>query len=262
MARKNKTWTPKQGKWKAEAMLSAQKAVSEGKIGVREAAKQYGVPKSTLSRRINKGIPSTLPATRPPVFSMDDENQLVRHIKDLESQGFGIGVQSVCKLAYEMAEHAGMKHRFNHDRKSAGYDWYQGFMRRHPDLSLRKPEGLSAARASMLNPTTITDHFNKLGEVMDHANLKSCPSQIYNLDETGLSLVHTPASIVAAKGKKTVQSRTSGERGENVTVLICANASGTVLPPIHYLQGSALKFRLDCKCTTRNPVWHEQVKLH
>ena len=99
-----------------------------------------------------------MPATRPPVFSMAEEDELVRHIKDLESQGFGIGLQAVCKLAYDMAEHAGVKHRFSHAKKSAGYDWYRGFMERHPNLSLRKPEGLSAARASMLNPTTTADH--------------------------------------------------------------------------------------------------------
>ena len=66
-----------------------------------------------------KGILSSLPATRPPVFSMADEDELVRRIKDLESQGFGIRVQAVCKLAYKMAEHAGIKHRFSHIRHSA-----------------------------------------------------------------------------------------------------------------------------------------------
>ena len=240
MPRKAKTWTPKQGKWMAEAMIEAYKAVTEGRLGVREAAKHYGVPKSTLSRRISKCVESPLPASRPPVFTMDEENQLVRHIKDLESQGFGIGVKAVCRLAFEMAEHAGKKHRFNHVNQSAGYDWYQGFMRRHPDLSLRKPEALSAARASMLNPTTISDHFQKLGDVLDKADLKSRPAQIYNLDETGLSLVHKPSSIVATKGKKTVQSRTSGERGENVTVLICANAQGSTLPPFIIFKGQRI----------------------
>ena len=56
---------------------------------------------------------------------MADEDELVCHIEDLESQGFGIRVQAVCKLAYEMAEHASIKHRFSHVRKSAGYDWTQ-----------------------------------------------------------------------------------------------------------------------------------------
>ena len=69
---------------------------------------------------------------------------------------------------------------------------YRRFMERHPDLSLRKPEGLiSAARASMLNPTTIAGHLKKLGNVMDLANLKSSPAQICNLVETGLLSAHS-----------------------------------------------------------------------
>ena len=96
MARKKKTWTPKQGRWPSDAMASAYTAVT-----LRETRHPRG-----------KGIPSSLPATRPPVFSISDEDELVRHIKDLEIQGFCTGVQAVCKLAYEMAEHAGMKHRF------------------------------------------------------------------------------------------------------------------------------------------------------
>ena len=96
----------KQGNWKSELMAASCKAVTEGTLGVREAATQYNIPKSTLSRRLKRGIPSTLPATRPPVFSIDDENQLVRHIKDIESQGFGIGVKAVCKLPVKHLENS------------------------------------------------------------------------------------------------------------------------------------------------------------
>ena len=35
----------------------------------------------------------------------------------------------------------------------------------------------------MLNLTTITDHSNKLDDVMDRAELKSSPAQIYNTRE-------------------------------------------------------------------------------
>lgn len=106
MARKKKTWTPKQGNWKSESMAAAYKAVTEGTLGVREAATQYNIPKSTLSWRLKRGIPSTLPTTRLPVFSIDDENQLVSHIKDIESQGFGIGLKAVYKLPVKHLENS------------------------------------------------------------------------------------------------------------------------------------------------------------
>ncbi|XP_022112053.1 jerky protein homolog-like isoform X2 [Acanthaster planci] len=240
MPRKKTSWTPTYGKWKTEAMERAMQAVKNEKLGLRQAAKQYGVPQATLCRRLRKGVSAVEPATRPPIFTAEDEQLLVQYVQEMEALGFGLSISAVRKLAYEMAEDAGINHRFNKEEKKAGYDWYQGFMRRHPELSLRKPEGLSAARAAMLNPKVIGDHFTKLGEVLDTTGLKSKPAQIYNLDETGLSLVHTPSKVISTKGKKTVQSRTSGDRGENVTVLVCANAQGTVLPPFIIFKGKRL----------------------
>ena len=59
----------------------------------------------------------------------------------------------------------------------AGYDWWQGFKDRHQCLSLGKPEGLSAARGTMLNPNVITEYFTKPGDLMDRLNIKSKPSR-------------------------------------------------------------------------------------
>ena len=69
----------KQGNWKSELMAASCKAVTEGTLGVREAATQYNIPKSTLSRRLKRGIPSTLPVTRPPVFSIWRESACTSH---------------------------------------------------------------------------------------------------------------------------------------------------------------------------------------
>ena len=92
----------------------------------------------------------------------------------------------------------------------------------------------------MLNPTVINNHFKNLGDLLESTGLGNKPAQIYNADETGFSLVHVPSKILAQKGKKTIQARTSGERGENVTVLICANANGRPLPPFVIFKGQRL----------------------
>ncbi len=153
-----------------------------------------------------------------------------------------------------MAEAEDVPLQFNREKKEDSYDWYQGFMNRNPELSLRKPEGLSAAQAAMLNPKIIPDHFDKLGSLRDKLDMKSKPGQIYNLDKTGLNPVDTTSKVVAAKGKKTktkkrtLQSRTSGDRGENVTVLVCANAQGTVLPPFIIFKGKQLNPSLTVNC--------------
>ncbi|CAG2211886.1 unnamed protein product [Mytilus edulis] len=177
------------------------------------------------------------PATKPTVLAIKDEEALVGHILRMEERGFGLTITDVRKLAYEIAVRSGRKHCFNNDKKSAGYDWWQGFRDRHPCLSVRIPEGLSAARSSMLNPNVISAYFQKLGSFMDKLNIKDKPQQIFNADETGVSTVHDPSKVVGKRGKKSVHSKTSGERGENVTALCCVNAEARVLPPMLIFKG-------------------------
>ena len=51
------------------------------------------------------------------------------------------------------------------------------------------------------------------------------------LDETGVSTVQKPRQVFAQAGTKQVGRITSGERGENVTMCACVNATGNALPP-------------------------------
>ena len=52
------------------------------------------------------------------------------------------------------------------------------------------------------------------------------------MDETGITNIHKPGKIIAAKGKQQVSKRTSGERGATVTVVCEMSASGTYVPPV------------------------------
>ena len=79
---------------------------------------------------------------------------------------------------------------------------------------------------------TITDLFGKLGAIYGRLNLISKPMQVYNCDETGVSVVHKPGKVVAELGRRNVYAITSGEKGKTHTVLSCASASGFVLPPM------------------------------
>ena len=120
-AKKKATWTTTYGKWKPEAMKLAVEAVKSNKLGLRQAAKQYIVPGGTLCIRQKKDVSAIAPATRPPTFSAEHERMLVQYLQEMESLGFGLGIKAVCKLAYEMAEEAGIPHRFNKEEK--GWPW-------------------------------------------------------------------------------------------------------------------------------------------
>ncbi|KAL7298957.1 hypothetical protein TKK_0008057 [Trichogramma kaykai] len=58
------------------------------------------------------------------------------------------------------------------------------------------------------------------------------PDRIYNVDETGISVVpKTSPKFLARTGKKQVGGLVACERGENVTAEICMSATGSYMPP-------------------------------
>ena len=59
------------------------------------------------------------------------------------------------------------------------------------------------------------------------------------MDEFGVPLHHKPPEVVAQKGTRNVHYRTSGNKSQ-ITVLLCANATGSVIPPMVILMVSAL----------------------
>lgn len=68
-----------------------------------------------------------------------------------------------------------------------GRNWFQRFMRDHPELTVRKSEQFFESRARAMNDTAVLDHwFNEvLRKTMDDSQLHDKPQNIYNVDETG-----------------------------------------------------------------------------
>lgn len=102
-------------------------------------------------------------------------------------------------------------------------------MKRNPTLNVRKARGTSNARASAMNKQEIKNYFHLLEQFLNDKNVMNIPSNIYNMDETGLQLNNKPDLVVAAKGSKNVQVRQCTEREETITVVAC-NAEGSFLP--------------------------------
>jgi len=52
------------------------------------------------------------------------------------------------------------------------------------------------------------------------------------MDESGITNVHTPAKVVASKGRRQISKVTSAEKGRTVTVVCCMSAGGSFIPPM------------------------------
>lgn len=61
------------------------------------------------------------------------------------------GPRGLRKAAFEYAERNKMKHPFNTVKKEAGKDWFYGFLKRNPEISIRVPEATSINRITAFN---------------------------------------------------------------------------------------------------------------
>lgn len=109
-----------------------------------------------------------------------------------------------------------------------GRVWMRGFMVRHPELSVRKPQAISIQKAIGFNADKVEQFYDLLEKtVFTKDDKRKNPAQnIYNIDETGLTVVQKTSRTLATKGKKYVGSLTSAEKGKTVTVICCASATG------------------------------------
>ena len=228
MPRKRERQTPK-GSWTLEDLRRATQLVNNG-ISLRKAAKQCGIPYQTFQKRLKKNkldIPAKL--GRNAVFTKEQEENLVAHLIKLSKMFYGLTGWQLRRLAFESAERLKINHPFNKETRLAGKDWMEGFLRRNGNLSFRKAEATSLNRIKGFNKDEVSIFFQNLQTVL--TKHKFDQNHVYNMDETGISVVHNPNKVIAQKGQKRVGAATSAERGKNITVICAMSASGNYIPP-------------------------------
>lgn len=155
MVRNYKRKTERQ-QWSEEAMKQAVQSVIDGSMGYKKASAKFNVPRTTLGRHVkNKRenpdyeIKKTM-GCYTCVFNEEQENKLVDYLTNMESQLFGLTVNELRQLAYQLAELNNLPHPFGDDGK-AGMDWVRGFLTRHPDIKLKRSEAMSEAKSIVFN---------------------------------------------------------------------------------------------------------------
>ena len=133
-------------------------------------------------------------------------------------------------LAYEYAIANGIRgFSAEEGKKCAGHYWLSGFMKRHIELSVKKAENLSVARAMAMNRPQVMAWFDKLHALLQKLGIKDMPSHLWNTDETGCQNIHKADQVVGVVGQPTYNI-TALEKGETSTALITINACGLTSP--------------------------------
>jgi len=79
----------------------------------------FGIPRTTLIRRLKSSKVATSLGRFSPVFTAELENELVMHIVEMQNRFYGLSVQDLRSIAYELAVRNGVKHPFLDQQKLA-----------------------------------------------------------------------------------------------------------------------------------------------
>ena len=131
--------------------------VLSGISSIRSAAKEYGFKKSTLAFYKSKHTLNSLMSAKSniptqhhgQIFSKKQEEELSEYLKSCCLLNHGLTAVETRKLAQAYAE----KNNVNTpvtwiSINKASADWLTGFLKRNTNLSIRKPEATSQARAA------------------------------------------------------------------------------------------------------------------
>ncbi|OQE11327.1 hypothetical protein PENFLA_c072G04132 [Penicillium flavigenum] len=213
-------------------ILLAIQAIQKKEISsIREVARRFNVPRSTLSTRLNGVQNRAISRANSQKLTDVEEDSLQKWILSMDSRGSAPRPSTVREMANLLLEKRGTTPVL-----SVGEKWVYNFVKRRPLLSSRFSKRYNYERAKCEDPKTIREWFNLVEKTILQFGID--PDDVYNFDETGFAMGLTSTARVISRsdfyGRRALLQ--PGNR-EWVTVIECTNASGWVLPPCMIFKG-------------------------
>ncbi|CAL8078654.1 unnamed protein product [Orchesella dallaii] len=140
-------------------LLEALLCIKDAKLKIKDAARQYGIARATLYRQYQKfkrvGGKSNVNQFRTcggvPILTKVEENALEKTIRDLRERGVTVTSSDIKRMCFEYCDSNRIANQFNESKRMASNDWYNRFLKRHPDVKIPKPRQTnSTSRASSI----------------------------------------------------------------------------------------------------------------
>ena len=165
------------------------------------------------------------------VFSAEEEKAVVGYAKQCSNHYYGLSIIELRELSYQFSKKIHAKYPPNWDtNERSGRDWYYGFMRRHPELTLRTPEQTSSNHVKSFSNENMQLFFRNLDSVLSEHPYQA--ADIWNMDETGFSAVPTKiAKVILMRGMRRVGQILTQARESMITMSLAVNAEGNSILP-------------------------------
>lgn len=217
-----------------EHLQQAIKAVQENGSSKKKAAKQFGVPRSTLVRKLSGNVSLERKMGPSTELSKMEEEVLVKWILAMARKGFPVHKRNLLITVQKLVRDSEKPKRFFSDNGLPGRSWFKCFLRRHPSIKQKHAESVSKARAAVTRDR-LENWFDEILNYLKEGKLDSIledPGRIFNGDEAGFKLCPTSGKVLGpAKNAEDFYERVSSEK-EQITVMAAFSASGTTVPPM------------------------------
>nr|XP_020491160.1 tigger transposable element-derived protein 6-like [Labrus bergylta]XP_029133493.1 tigger transposable element-derived protein 6-like [Labrus bergylta] len=212
-------------KWTEESMERALIEVKSGRCTVRQAAKQFGVPKSSLGDRVSGRVTPGSRSGPAQLITSADEGLLVEFSLYMSKHGFPLTKQQLVSFASSIYKRQHRRVAFS----KLGQTWWLNFRKRQENnITIQPADNVVRGRSVCVRKEAVDQFFHLLNTVMDARELRDKPHQIFNCNETGFQL--SRRRVILPKSTSQGCKPTPGLR-DQISVLPCFNAAGEDIPP-------------------------------
>uniref|UniRef100_A0A336MIV7 CSON001214 protein n=1 Tax=Culicoides sonorensis TaxID=179676 RepID=A0A336MIV7_CULSO len=206
-------------------------SVTSGEKSIRQAAKHYGIPKSTLFDKVKGNIPKKLRNGPVGTITQEEESSIVDWVINCSKRGQPRTPTDIRFAVKSIIDQFPRDNPFKNNLPS--HNWYKRFVQRNPRIKPRKPEALSSSSANVTEAdlkgwwANINQYLeeNRLIHIMKH------PERIANCDESMFEFNAKPGKVLVEKdSKNSYMAQISGNK-TGCTVLHTVLADGSYLEP-------------------------------
>ena len=189
---------------------------------IREAARRFQVPNTTLQHRFSGQTCRGETRANNFKLSPNEEQSLLNWILSMDTRGSAPRPSMARDMANILLAERG--------NQTVGINWIYKFTNRHKELKSRYSRRYNYQRAKCEDPRVIQPWFDLVRRTIDENGIQ--PEDIYNFDETGFAMgLIATSKVITRAGYYGRRSLLQPGNREWVTSIECASATGFVLPP-------------------------------